>query len=131
MEWLIENWFLIITAIAMIAVIVKMFVGFNEKPTEEQIRQVQEWLLYAVVVAEQHLGDGTGQLKLRQVYDMFLTKFPWIAKLITFSYFSELVDEALIRMKEMLESNKIVKHMVECDGDFIVEIDNKGVLKNE
>lgn len=25
----------------------------------------------------------------------------------------------------------LVKHMVECDGDFIVEIDNKEVLKNE
>ncbi len=47
------------------------------------------------------------------VYDMFLTKFGWLAKIITFEKFSTLVDEALLRFKEMLKSNKAVKNIVE------------------
>ena len=131
MKWLIENWCSIVVAVSAIIIVVRFCITFSNKPTEEQIDQVKEWLLYAVVIAEQNLGSGTGQLKLRQVYDMFLTKFSWLAQVISFSTFSLWVDEALEQMKHLLESNAVVKHIVDGTGDYIVEIDKKEVLKND
>ena len=55
---------------------------------------------------------GTGKLKLRQVYDAFLTKFPWLAPVITFEQFSGLVDDALEEMRKLLEDNKAVQQLV-------------------
>ncbi|MFR6482019.1 MAG: hypothetical protein ACLUPD_10785 [Anaerotignum faecicola] len=46
----------------------------------EQREKVKEWLLLAVTEAEKELGSGTGQLKLRYVYDLFLRRFPAVAK---------------------------------------------------
>ena len=63
-------------------------------------------------MAEKELGGGTGKLKLRYVYDLFLTKFNWLAKVISFEQFSDLVDEALEEMKRLLESNNAVKEIV-------------------
>lgn len=51
--------------------------------------------------------------KLRQVYDLFVTRFPWLAKMISFDMFSGLVDEALEEMRSMLDSNQAVKAFVE------------------
>lgn len=45
------------------------------------------------------------EIKLRAVYDMFVTKFPWIARLLPFDRFTQLVDEALEEMKNLLAEN--------------------------
>ena len=82
-------------------------------PTEAQLAKVKEWLLWAVTEAEKDLGGGTGKLKLRQVYDLFVTRFPWLAKLVSFELFSDMVDEALEQMREMLDTNEAVKAFVE------------------
>lgn len=78
----------------------------------KQIKKLEEWLLYAVTVAEKKLGGGTGALKLRYVYDWFVRRFPWLAKMISFEHFSKMVDGALEQMKKMLESNKAAKEFV-------------------
>lgn len=44
-------------------------------PSDKQLNKVREWLLYAVTKAEKELGGGTGQIKLRYVYDMFVARF--------------------------------------------------------
>lgn len=85
------------------------FVGL---PTEEQLSKVREWLLWAVTEAEKELGGGTGALKLRQVYDLFVTRFPWLAKVISFELFSTMVDEALEEMRELLDTNLAVSAFV-------------------
>lgn len=89
---------------------------FANLPTEEQIYKAREWLLWAVTVAEQELGGGTGQLKLRSVYDLFLQRFPALARVISFNDFSDLVDDALVDMREMLSKNEAVKAIVEGDA---------------
>ena len=81
-------------------------------PSDRQLNKVREWLLYAVTVAEKELGAGTGKLKLRYVYDMFVQRFGWLAKVITFEMFSMMVDEALEKMKTMLSDNKEVQKLV-------------------
>ena len=75
--------------------------------------KIIEWLKYAVVEAEKYLGSGTGQLKLRQVYDWFIEQFPVVAAFIPFRVFSAWVDEALDTMDEWLDSNKNIKKIVE------------------
>jgi hypothetical protein len=113
MDFLISNWFLIVIAIA--AIVVGGYSGyvFAKRPTTEQIIKVKEWLLYAVTEAEKVLGSGTGQVKLRYVYDMFLTKFPYLSKAISFESFSVLVDEVLVKFRELLSSNDKLKDYVE------------------
>jgi hypothetical protein len=115
MSFLISNWLIIIIAIAVLAAAGYAIYAFATRPTTEQIEKVKEWLLYAVTEAEKELGSGTGQIKLRYVYDMFIAKFTWLAKIIPFDQFSTLVDEALDKFKTMLEQNENVKSYVEGD----------------
>lgn len=70
-------------------------------------QKVKNWLVWAVSVAESELGSGTGQLKLRSVYNMFVQRFPKLSLIITFNKFSALVDDALEIMRKMLENEKI------------------------
>lgn len=79
MEFLIENWYIILAAMALGALAVVAVVRFFQLPREKQMENVRQWLLGAVTAAEKELGGGTGKLKLRTVYDAFLTKFPWLA----------------------------------------------------
>ena len=73
-------------------------------------------MLLAVITAEQKFGSETGVIKLRFVYDLFVSKFPWIAKILSFDKFSELVDEALDKMRLLLEENpKILTTSVNCE----------------
>ena len=113
MEFLVNHWYLIVALVAVIVVVIALVVKFFNLPTEAQLSKVKEWLVYACMEAEKALGEKTGKLKLRMVYDMFLTKFPWLAKVITFEKFSNMVDEALEKFKKMLESNVAVKAIVE------------------
>lgn len=73
------------------------------------MNKVKEWLKYAVCIAEEELGSGTGQLKLHMVYDMFVEKFPAIASILPFSIFSKWVDLALEWMREQLEKNENIR----------------------
>lgn len=117
MDFIFENWYLIICAMAALAVGFCLLYRFAKLPTEEQLDKVREWLLWAVTEAERELGGGTGQLKLRAVYDMFVQRFPSFARVISFSTFSDLVDDALVDMREMLNKNKAVKAIVEADAE--------------
>lgn len=112
MEFIMTNWWLLIIVIAVIAVIAYAIKVFLKMPSNAQLASVKEWLLYAVAIAEKELGSGTGQLKLRYVYDMFILRFPPVARAISFAAFSMLVDEALYIFRNMLKDNKSVKEYV-------------------
>lgn len=112
MEFIVDNWAVIVAALAILAVAIVAIVCFIGLPTSSQLKKVKEWLLWAVTEAEKELGGGTGQLKLRQVYDLFVTRFPWLAKLISFELFSTMVDEALDEMRHLLDTNTAVAAFV-------------------
>ena len=109
MEFNIDYW--VIAAIIVIALVYKI-VTFAKSPSQNQLAQVKEWLLYAVAQAEKKLGSGTGQLKLRYVYDLFILRFGNLAKMISFETFSTLVDEALYIFRDMLRDNEAVSKYV-------------------
>ena len=112
MELLMNYWYVIvgiITVLIMIGIAIYKFAGL---PTKSQVEKIKEWLLYAVTKAETELGEKTGQLKLRTVYDLFISKFPMTSKLVSFNTFSYWVDEALEEMKKMLKNNKNIEALV-------------------
>ena len=124
-QFINENWFLIVAAIAIVSVISIKIYKWCKMPDKEQLRQVQEWLLYAVAKAEEQLGSGTGELKLRYVYDMFMTKFPAVALFISFDDFCIMVEKALNTFEDMLQKNPAIGAM------YGVKSIEKGEEENE
>lgn len=112
MDFIANNWYIILIAVAAAAVAIYLVMRFFKLPRASQIAKVKEWLLFAVTEAERELGSGTGQLKLRYVYDMFVSKFPYLVQFVSFEYFSELVDNVLDKFKEMFKTNNAVKQYV-------------------
>ena len=107
-----EIYVIIASVIIAIALVCGIF-WFVKLPKEKKIANIKEWLKYAVVEAERELGSGTGQLKLRMVYDMAVKQFPFIVQLIPFDTFSKWVDEALDWMRGQLAENKAAQSYVE------------------
>ena len=84
----------------------------------------KNWLVWAVSEAEKVLGSGTGQLKLRYVYDTAIMRFPIVAKIIPFKLFSRMVDAALDIMNEMITNNTSI---AEAITNEIVVGDDDGI----
>ena len=72
----------------------------------------KNWLVWAVTEAEATFGSGTGQLKLRYAYELAIKQFPIVAKIIPFTVFSALVDEALVIMRKMIENNGKIANVI-------------------
>jgi hypothetical protein len=101
MKWIVDNWSLLVVAAIIIA-----YMLISGK------KSIQKWLLYGVFMAESEWGSGTGKLKLHTVYDMFVSKYPIISKILPFAVFSLWVDEVLKEMKKTLEENKSINQLI-------------------
>ena len=112
-EYLAENWHTILALLCLIAMVSMTIYKFLEKPTKEQLANVKKWLLWAVSLAEKELGGGTGPLKLAQVYDHFIERFPAIAAWVSFDAFHGWVKDALVEMRQLLSENKDIKEVIE------------------
>lgn len=112
LSFIVKNLFPIVAMIGAIGLVIIEVYNFLTKPTENQIASLQEFLKAEVVKAEQALGSGTGELKLRQVYDAAVKAYPWVGKFMTFERFSKLVDIALDWMKEQMENNIDISNLI-------------------
>ena len=110
--WIINNIDVIVGIVALVFALGVAVYKFINLGKEHQITKVKEWLLFAVVQAEKELGEGTGQIKLRYVYDMFVSKFKFVQFLVSFDEFSEMVDDSLDIMRGMLTTNNKVKEYI-------------------
>ena len=57
-------------------------------------------------------------MKLSAVYSSFVKTFPWLAKIISFDLFADLVDEALENLSEILQGDvtkENIDFLKECD----------------
>lgn len=111
MEFLVEYWYIIIAFMCVGGIFGVYVYKVFQMPTDEQMQKVREWCLYAVLSAEREFKSGTGKLKLRYTYDMFLSKFSWLATVISFETFSELIDSALLEMRSMLSNPAIQEYV--------------------
>ena len=124
MKYIVENWFVIVGLIAVLTAGGYAVYVFVKMPSDKQLNKVREWLLYAVTKAEKELAKKyKADYELRYVYDMFVARFTWLARVISFEAFSMMVDEALERMKKMLESNKAMQTLVSGEAGETVEKD--------
>ncbi len=116
MNMIIENWYIILAAVLILELAAIGVYTFVKLPKSERIAKVEKWLEYACIKAEKELGSGTGQIKLRMVYDMFLSRFPAIEKMVTFECFSAMVDNALIEVRKKLKENERLAQYVNSDA---------------
>lgn len=110
----------IVLVIAVLTVLIALLIS---KIAPEQVDKIREWLVYATAIAEKEFGGGTGRLKLRYVYDLFVAKFPWLSKIVSFNFFSDLVDDALDEMNYLIDTNPAIQSYVapettECDDTY-------------
>lgn len=69
---------------------------------------LQKLLVYICLEAERKFGSKTGQIKLRYVYDWFVSKWPIMSSLISFEQFGKMVDIALEEMEHLINTNTAV-----------------------
>lgn len=124
MNWLIENWFLVVALVACGIVGIWLVIRFLGMPTEKQKEKIKEWMKWACIEAEKELKSGTGQAKLRKVWDRFcaVPAFKWVAIFISFKQFSDMLDVALIEAKKMLVNNKDIANYVYGKDKAIAEV---------
>ncbi len=91
----------------LIMFLINKFTNLSEN---DKIRLIQNWLLGAVILAEKELGSGTGAAKLALVFQKFTEKFPAIAMLMTEEQFNSYVNEALNKMRKMMENNEAINN---------------------
>ena len=112
MEWILANWMQLVAVLAVTGMCIFVVVDVSRQPREQQVEAVKAWLLWAVNKAEDELGGGgTGPMKLRMVYDLFCTRFPWVARLVSFDTFSDWVVDALKELDNYLSTKS------KLDGD--------------
>lgn len=115
MDFLIANWYLLVAGLALLVLVGVVVYNFIKNPSSKQLEKVKKWMLQAVIFAEAELGTGTGKLKLSFVFDVFVQRFPWLAKVVSFELFSSLVDTTLEEMREMLKTNKNVRRIIQIE----------------
>lgn len=87
-----------------ILIILIVIVGVVDLVRNDKVK-AKKWLLLAVIEAEKEFGSKTGVIKLRTVYERFISTFPLLSKFVTFETFSGMVDEALVEMQHYIDTN--------------------------
>ena len=111
MEFIVENWYIIVALLAvgfLGGVLVVKFINLDDVV---KLTKIKKWLVYACLEAEKALGTDTGKAKLLMVYNLFTDKFTFASKLISFDKFSEMVDEALVEVRIMLENDSLKNYV--------------------
>lgn len=102
-EFLQQYWLLIVFALAVAGTLAYIII--------KEPQRIKQWLIWACAQAELALGSGTGMLKLREVYDMFITQYPIFSKIIPFSVFQKWTEEALLIFKDWIVNNARAQEM--------------------
>lgn len=114
MDIIKNNYIAILFVVAVTVAAVFIIYRFLRMPSEKQKKKVQEWLVWACIEAEKALQSGTGKLKLREVWNMFVSvpAFKFVANIITFDLFEKWVSDALIAAKQMIINNPVLAEYV-------------------
>ena len=117
MKAVVENWAITVSVVVTVAIAALAIYQFFLLPTDKQKEKVKEWLVWACIEAEKALQSGTGQAKLRKVYNAFIAvrAFSWLAKIISFDTFSAYVSEALVEAKKMIINSRSLAEYVYGD----------------
>lgn len=113
-DFIIQNWD---SAVVVILFIMTMLVLLKKGAT----KQVNEILFFLVTEAEAQFGGGTGQLKYAAVVAWLYERLPVVVRLLfTEKQIDLLIENAVIRMKKYLDSNKDAKILILPPEDALV-----------
>ena len=112
-EEILVNLIFIIGLVTAAGYVIWKIYNFIKMPRVDQFEAVREWLLWAVAEAEKLYGSGTGALKLRYVYNLFLSRFKELEYFIPFDEFSKMVDDSLVGFRDLLGKNEKINNYVE------------------
>ena len=98
MEFIVPYIPYIVVALVLIGGAIAYFKG--EK------KSLKDVLLYLCTEAERIYGSKTGQLKLQYVWSQACSQFKFLTTFLTFETFSKMVDECLVNLRHLLETNK-------------------------
>lgn len=115
MAWIINNWSFLVVIACAVGVCIFYAMRFTRIDKQQQIKIAKTWLLYAVIEAERIYKSGTGTLKLHYVYTLFVDKFKPLAAIVPFEVFARWVDEVLVEMRRILETNRDIEAYVNDD----------------
>lgn len=113
--WLLHNIDTLLITTVVLAFVGYLVYTYLTAPSEKRKSMIYSWLLQAVVEAEKIFKSKSGSLKFSYVYDAYLQRFPLISRFLPKAIFMELVNEALVEMRKLLEHNKSVKDYIEGD----------------
>jgi hypothetical protein len=68
---------------------------------------IQKAALYAVSVAEEEWGSGTGRIKFAEVYTYIKKEFPLFTLFFTETQLTLIIEDALDELKEILRINDL------------------------
>ena len=110
-----ENWTLIVVVIGLGIVTYKKVNEYLQKSTDEKIDIawdiIREKMLGFVSDAENEWGSETGEIKRSVVIDRVFNQYPVLEKVIkkqdVIKKIDELIDEALVKMREIANEDNI------------------------
>lgn len=128
LQFVNDNWTLIIVIIGLIIAIVKKVKDYFSKTNEEKIKiaksQIQETMLKLITDAEVDYLEWTkaGSIKRAQVIEEIFLMYPVLSKVTNqvelVTWIDNIIDESLKTMREVFENNDINKNeIVEKEND--------------
>lgn len=101
-----------VVAVAVLAFVIYWVVKLTRMTPEERKETLLNWLKGAVVAAEEYIGSGHGEEKLKYVEDYFNKKAPWFLKILLAimgkDSLQDLIEEALNAIESSFGKNKAV-----------------------
>lgn len=105
-KMVIENWVYFFCLIVLITLAVYAILEFLKLTPKQQMKKLQVALLYMVTEAEKEMGSETGRVKRSMVWEWLVKRFPVITLFLTEEKYDELLEQALIEFRKLLESNE-------------------------
>ena len=116
MQFVVDNWALIVAFICVIIVAVQKIAEFVSLPTSRKMNEVKAILLEWVRSAEAELGSKTGTFKLAQVYEKFCKAYPYLKKWFPIEKFDKLVKWALSEMEKSFANEVTKENALKLEG---------------
>ena len=120
LNFILENWTFITTLLACLYLGYVKIKKWNALSQEEKIdatlKILREQMLSYVSEAEKEFGAGTGKLKRSEVIKKIYKDFPHLNKVINqdelIKTLDEYIDDSLVELKKLLESNEKFKEII-------------------
>jgi len=103
LNWLIENWFLIVIFLCFFGKSIINTINFLLMEPNKRLLFIRENILNLVLIAEKELGSKTGEMKLKLVITTFYKKYPFARLIFPENKLIELIEESVVEMKNILK----------------------------